>query len=207
MHVPRGLATCPHCVRQFTKCLGLGHQEQKIARQHPRSMSTGAIQREGLSPGEQALSGPRSRSVDVRTASPPPSASLPSACNLVHSSPFAVHAGSQPSVCDGEESVHLHLMKLKEIADAGATLVLARLQMEPMVRKKSITWRDRMGLFSRPLSTSSNEAALEPASRERSYQGGLPDVHEEVAHPTWLLVGQLACVAWLFTSFHAHWFE
>ncbi len=37
-----------------------------------------------------------------------------------------------------------------------------------------------MGLSSAPLASTSKEGPLEVASRERSYQGSLPDVHEEV---------------------------
>jgi hypothetical protein len=37
-----------------------------------------------------------------------------------------------------------------------------------------------MGLSSAPLSSSSKDAPVEVCSRERSYQGSLPDVHEEV---------------------------
>ena len=37
-----------------------------------------------------------------------------------------------------------------------------------------------MGLSSAPLASSAKEGPLEVASRERSYQGSLPDVHEEV---------------------------
>lgn len=44
-------------------------------------------------------------------------------------------------------------------------------------RRRSITWRDRSGLATLPRS---DEDASDLVSRERSYPGGLPDVHEEV---------------------------
>ncbi|EIE20201.1 hypothetical protein COCSUDRAFT_67530 [Coccomyxa subellipsoidea C-169] len=95
--------------------------------QHPRSFSTGAIKREELAAAEQALSGPRSKSVEV----------------------------------------------------------------EALGRKRSITWRDRMGLSSAPLSSSSKDAPVEVCSRERSYQGSLPDVHEEMEMSGAQLAGTL----------------
>lgn len=63
-------------------------------------------------------------------------------------------------------------------------------QAEALSKKRGITWRDRMGLSSAPLASSSKEGPLEVASRERSYQGSLPDVHEEVcSQQLWWLEG------------------
>lgn len=45
-------------------------------------------------------------------------------------------------------------------------------------RRRSITWRDRSGLATLPRS---DEEPSDLVSRERSYPGGLPDVHEEVS--------------------------
>ncbi|CAL8470951.1 g10493 [Coccomyxa elongata] len=53
-------------------------------------------------------------------------------------------------------------------------------EVEALSKKRGITWRDRMGLSSAPLASTSKEGPLEVASRERSYQGSLPDVHEEM---------------------------
>lgn len=55
-------------------------------------------------------------------------------------------------------------------------------QLYHSARRRSITWRDRLGLSSLPLSTS--DEAIDVAASERSYQGALPDVHEEVCANT-----------------------